>query len=385
MSKGKILDNWGVVKHFTYKIQKGDTPSSVADKLEITLYELRHYHNFNCIKDADVINAYFPSHLQFLLLKPTKQESDGEQENSKPIKVIFDNEFKIPFDNVRGKNTYMVLQTIENDKHLQTIKYKASVECITKDKNGYSLFEIDRLSKVYLNNAQTDTITDTLAEEVSSVLYPLRIVINQEGKWIDIYNFDDIGERWIVKRKKILKKNEGETINKYLNAVDSILNDVENLHQNLSDDWFLKVFFNGIHTAYTSELSFIAETDFAITPKDDALIFKVTQKIDEYLNDINMVVIEKKGTLANTSKETTLEKNNFSGNYHSVYHLNPHTYKIESASLECDIIGNLTKKATVKIYNLNDKKVIASEQNHDFFVGETIKKESFFKDLFKLH
>lgn len=385
MITGEILDNWGVVKHFTYKIQKGDTPTSVANKLEITLYELRLYHNFNCIEDCDVINADFPSHLQFVLLKPTKQESDCEQENSKPVKVIFDNEFKIPFDNVRGKNTYMVLQTIENDKHLQTIKYKASVECIKKDKNGYSLFEIDRVSKVYLNNAQTDTITDTLAEEVSSVLYPLLIVVNQEGEWIDIHNFDEIGERWILKRKRILEKNEGEAINKYLNAVDSILNDVENLLQNLSDDWFLKVFFNGIHTTYTSDLSFIAEADFAITPKDEALIFKVTQKIDEYLNDTNMIVIEKKGTLANTSEETTLEENNFSGNYHSIYHLNPNTYTIECASLECNISGNATKKATVKIYNLNDKKVIASKQKHDFFVGETTKKESFFKGLFKLH
>lgn len=385
MNIGKILDNWGVAKHFTYKIQKGDTPTSVADKLEITLYELRFYHNFNCIDDRDVINADFPSHLQFLLLKPTQQESEVDKENVKPIKVTFDNEFRIPFYNVRGKNSYLVLQSIKTDNQVQTIKYKISAECIKKDKNGYSLFEIDRISKVYLNNVQTDTITDTLAEEVSNVLYPLLIVVNQEGEWIDIHNFDDICERWIVKRKRILKKNEGEAINKYLNAVDSILNRVENLLQNLSDDWFLKVFFNGIHTTYTSNLFFITEEDFAITPKNNAIIFKVTQKIDEYLNDTNMIVIEKKGELANTIKEAGLEKNSFSGNYHSIYHLNPNTYTIESASLECDLIGDLTKKATVKIYNLNDKKIVSSEQNHDFFAGETIKKESFFKDLFKLH
>lgn len=381
----KILDNWGVVKHFTYKIEKGDTPTLVADKLEMTLYELRIYHNFNCIKNEDVINADFPSHLEFLLLKPPVQKNDIDLEELKPIKVIFDKEFRIPFHHVIGKNSYMVLQTVESDEQLQTIKYKITVEYIKKDKNGYSLFEIDRISKVYLNNAQTDTIIDTLAEEVSSVLYPLQIVVNQEGEWVDIHNFDDIDERWIVIRKRILEKNDGEAINKYLNAVDSIFNDEQNLLQNLSDDWFLKVFFNGIHTNYTSNLFFIAETDFAITPKDDALIFKVTQKIDEYLNDTNMIVIEKKGTLLETSKETAFDKSNISGNYHSIYHLNPNTYTVESASLECDFSSDLTKKATVKIYNLNSEKVLASEQNHDFFVGETIKKESFFKNLFKLH
>ncbi|MDN3675010.1 hypothetical protein QWY99_18405 [Flavobacterium branchiarum] len=381
----EIFDNYNKLKHFSYKIQKGDTPISVAKKLEITLYELRMYHNFNCIDDCDVINADFPTHLQFLLLKPTKLESDNEQENEKRIQVIFDEGFRIPFYNIRGKNTYMVLQTIENGTFLQTIKYEASVGYITRDTNGYSLFEIDRVSKVFLNNTATDTITDVLAEEVASVLYPLRIVVNQEGEWIDIYNYAVIIERWIAKRKKILESNEGEAINTYLNAVDSIFNDEEKLLQNLLGDWFLKVFFNGIHTTYTSDLSFTTTTKFAITPKDDALTFMVTQKIDEYLNDTNRIVIEKKGTLVNTTNETALEDNKISGNYHSVYHLNPNTYAIEGASLECDLTGDGTKKATVKIYNLNDKIVKAYEQNHEFFVGETIKKESFFKDLFKLH
>ncbi|QLC64847.1 hypothetical protein LPB248_00700 [Flavobacterium sp. LPB0248] len=382
---GEILDKFGVVKYLTYKIQKEDTPVSVADKLGITLEELRYYHNFNCIEDCDVINADFPSHLELLLLKPTKQESDNEQENLQPTKVTFDNGFKIPFHNVRGKNSYMVLQTIENDKHIQTIKYKVSVERITKDKNGYSLFEIDRISKVYLNNAQIEALTDIIAEEVSNVLYPLLIVVNPEGKWIDIHNFSAIRERWIAKRKRIIEKNEGLAIHKYLDTIDSILNEEESLLHSLSDDWFLNVFFSGIHTTYTSDLSFITEADFAITPKNDFISFKVTQKIDEYLNDINMVVIEKKGTLLSTLKKSALEKNTFSGNYHSIYHLNPNTYNIEGASLECDIIGDFTKKATVKIYNLNDKKITASAQNHDFFIGETVKKESFFKDLFKLH
>lgn len=382
---GKILDNWGAIKHYTYKIQKGDTPISVADKLEITLYELRAYHNFNCLENADVINADFPGHLQYLLLKPTKLESDHEQEEIKPTKVIFDNDFRIPFHNVRGKNSYMVFQTIENNEQSQSIKYKVSVECITKDKNGYSLFGIDRVSKVYVNNFQTDTITDTIAEEVSSILYPLLIVVDQEGKWIDIHNFSDIVERWIIKRRDILEANEGQAINKYLDAVNSVLDKPENLLINLSDDWFLKVFFNGIHTTYTPDLSFPTKADFAITPKETPIIFEVTQKISEYLNDANMIVIEKKGLLTDSSKEIVPENNNFSGSYHAIYHLNPNTYAIENVSLECDFTRDSSKKATVKMYNLNDRKVIASGQKQSFFVGETIKKESFFKDLFKLH
>lgn len=382
---GEILDRSGKIEHLTYKIEKGETPTSVADKLDISLSELRHYHNFNCVEDRDVINAYFPSHLKFLLLKPTKPQYDSEQHETLPVKVIFDHNFKIPFHNVRGKSNYMVIQTLENNDQSQTIKYKASAECVKKDKNGYSLFEIDRISKVLVNNLEIQTVTDTIAEEVSKILYPLLIVVDQEGKWIDIHNSDEIAERWKIKRQNILDQNEGVAIKKYLNAVDSVLDNSEKLLKNLSDDWFLNVLFNGIHTTYTPNLSFATNVKINLTPSGDSEILKVTQKIDPYLNDQNLVVIEKIASLSDALKQTVFEKNNFYNNYHSIYHLNPNTYAVVNASLECETTGDLPKKVTIKIYDLEETKIIVSDQAQPFFVGETEKKESFFKDLFKLH
>jgi len=385
MAFGEILDRSGKIEHLTYKIEKDDTPTSVAEKLDISLSELRHYHNFNCAEDRDIINAYFPSHLKFLLLKPEKPQSENEQSETAPVKVIFDYNFKIPFHNVRGKNNYMVLQTLENNEQSQTIKYKASAECIKKDKNGYSLFEIDRTSRVLVDNLETRTITDALAEEVSKILYPLLIVIDQEGKWIEIHNSDEIAERWKIKRENILDRNEGVTIKKYLSAIDSVVENSEKLFKNLSDDWFLNVLFNGIHTNYTSNLSFVNDVNINLTPSGDSEILQVTQKIDPYLNDQNLVVIEKSGSLSNTLKQTVFEKNNFYNNYNSIYHLNPNTYAVENASLECQTTDDFPKKVTIKIYNLNETKVITSNQTQTFFLGETEKKESFFKNLFKLH
>ncbi|MCP2029025.1 hypothetical protein L1276_004204 [Flavobacterium sp. HSC-32F16] len=385
MTLGKILNDFGEIKHFIYEIQKGDTPESVADKLEMTLYELRSYHNFNCIENIDVINAGFPSHLGFLLLNPKSTGSNKEQEELKPVKVVFDNEFTIPFSHVIGKNSYKVFLAVENDKQLQSVSYKVSVEFIKRDKNGYSLFEIDRVSKVFLNNNVIEKIVDTVAEEVSTILYPLLIVVNPEGKWVDIHNFNDIVERWTEKRKKIAETKEGIVINKYFNTVDFILENPDNLLKNVSDDWFLNMFFNGIHTGYTLNFSFTNQADFSLTPKDDVLLFNVTQKINEYLNDAGMIVIEKKGLLADWSEQTTPFNNISSGNYHSIHHLNPNSYAIENISLECDILGDYHKKVFVKIYNLNDTKIVPYNKKESFFVEEKKKKESFFKDLFKLH
>ena len=111
MEIGQLLDDWGVLKHNTYMIQKGDSPESVSQKLKIPLYELRSYHNFSCTENADVINADFPHHLQYLLLNPSQFQNKVVEEIS-AIAVHFENGFTIPFHHVWDKNSYMVFQWI---------------------------------------------------------------------------------------------------------------------------------------------------------------------------------------------------------------------------------------------------------------------------------
>ena len=55
--------------HHKYFIKEGDTFKSVSEELGIDWQTIRFYHNTHCIADEDVINADFPKHLKFLLLK----------------------------------------------------------------------------------------------------------------------------------------------------------------------------------------------------------------------------------------------------------------------------------------------------------------------------
>ncbi|MCV9929782.1 hypothetical protein OIU83_19125 [Flavobacterium sp. LS1R49] len=369
--------------HDKHSIKKGDTFESVAEELGIEWQTLRAYHNTHCVADADVINAYFPSHLKFLLLKPIRLQANGELEEEPLKKVIFNNSFRIPFNRAKVKKNYVVMYTMENGEQVNTIKYKASVNWVATDKNEYSFFEIDRQSNLCINDKEADTIAEKLSEQISSILYPLVIVVDQTGKWIDIHNFKIIQERWRTRKQNILGNNEGMTINKYLDFVDSMLVEKDNLLKNLLDDWFLTVLFNGIHTDHTSDLAFTTTVDFPIIPKEVPVKFEIIQKIEEYLNSANMLVIKRKGILADIANDIASTENPQLGNYYAIYHLNPNNYMIENVSLVCNIMLDNPKKVTIEIHNLNDSKVIVGGVSKSLFVAEEVKKESFLKGLFK--
>jgi len=222
---GEILDTLGEVKHKTYEIQKSDTPQSVADLLEISLNELRHYHNFSCIEDADVINAYFPSHLKYLLLKPIKLKANGEPEDEPLEKVRFSTKtYQLPFK-PSGTNRYLGVYIIENGQKKHSIKEEVSVKWLATDINNYSFFEIDRISKVYIDEKEADCIADEIVEKTSRVFYPLQVVVNQKGKWIDIHNYDTIQERWYETKPKILEEYKGEEIEECLSRFEKKIED----------------------------------------------------------------------------------------------------------------------------------------------------------------
>ncbi|TRX30899.1 hypothetical protein FNW52_19490 [Flavobacterium sp. ZT3R18] len=375
--------------HDKYFIKKGDTIKSVAEELGKEWQVLRIYHNNHCIADADVINADFPSHLKFLLLKPIKLQANGEPEEVPLKKAVLGSGFRVPFHHVRGKNKYGVIYTVENGEQVHTLKYEVSVNWVATDKNGYSFFEIDRLSKVYINDVEADTIADELAEKTSSVLYPLEVVVDQEGEWIDIHNLEAIKQRWETKESEILEAYPGEETEKYLAHYAKNLKSNQTLAAVLSNDWFIRSFFNGIHTEYTKKLTFEGYTYFPFIAKSDDLIFNIEQKIDEYLDENDLLNIDLKGVLDDAPMKTDLEyeldlpihslsDQKVVGSYRAKYFLNPNNYTIQTLFIECAIALDIPQKYTVMVSNLNEKENQSLVTN-SLFVDEIKKEDSFFK------
>ncbi|TRX37434.1 peptidoglycan-binding protein LysM [Flavobacterium sp. ZT3R18] len=395
----ETYDCWDTVEHHTYKIEKGDILDSVAQKLGKNRDCLRTYHNMHCIPDADVIPDDFPSHLEYLLLKPEKLQANGEPEKAPPEPVRFSSDaYQLPFKPARLKNNYLGMYTIENGDKKTTIKEEILVKWVTINDNGYSFFEINKLSKVYIDGYETDLIADQLAEKMAYAFYPLTVIVNEKGKWVDIHNYDTIKERWENTKTEILKEYQGEVIEEWLDIYDLQIANKSAIIKALSSDWFLRAFFNGINTQYNKELVFENEVYFPISTKTSDVKFKVEQRIDPDLDSYNLINITQKGILADTRTREDFEGDtdfpydtlsneepeNAEGTYTATYFLNPNNYCVESLFLECTIALTVPQKVTVQISNLDDNEEIRTQSTVSFFAGEVEKEESLFKGVLRL-
>jgi adenylate kinase family enzyme len=398
MNIGETYDCWDEIEHHTYKIEKGDTLDSVAHKLGKNRDRLRIYHNTHCIPDADVIPDDFPSHLEFLLMEPIKLQANGLPEELPKKSVIFTGiENELPFLPATLNNKYIAVYTIESAETKHTLKEEILVKWIKTSDNGYSFFEINKLSKLYIDDTESDLIADRLAEKTAAIFYPLIVIVNHKGKWVDIDNFESIEERWENTKKEIFEEYQGEVIEESLAIYESQLANKSAIVKALSSDWFLRAFFNGINIQYTKELVFQNEVYFPISKKTSDVKFTVEQKIEPYLDSYNLINISQTGTLTDIrTKEDfegdtdfpydTLENENpenAEGTYNSTYFLNPNNYCVESLFLECSISLSTPQKVTVTISNLNDNEEIRQHSKVSLFAGEIEKKESFFNGVLR--
>lgn len=369
--------------YLTHKIKKDDTLRSVAQELGIDPYDLRTYHNKFCPL-KDLIEAEFPYQLEYLILAPEKIELSDEEKEKSRKKVIFnDAPFNLSLDYTQINNSYGVIYTIENGKELHTVKQEINVSWKAKSENGFYFFEVARIGNVYINDTAASTMAEEIAEKASSALYPLLVVVDEKGEWVYINNFNEIEERWHEAKKQIRKYYQGQQVEKYISIYDRNLEDDDTLYLSLSKDWFLKAFFNGIHTQYpSSSLSIQKEIGFPFIAKTENINYLVDQKLDDRLDIDNFIVIDINGKLNDERTKTDFE-NDLSlpikeysdqkaiGSYRAKYFLNPQNYAPESIFISCSLELDTLQKYSVSISNLNDQKEFSATPKQELFIEET--------------
>jgi hypothetical protein len=350
--------------HKIYTLKSGDTLVGVATKLDLNPQTIRNYHNIHCELN-ELIEKDFPYNLKTLLLSP--YDKDENTEKDLRHKVRFGLNKKLLFKPSTKKINYGVMFTMAAGDEESSLKYEVSVRCVDKEPQEYHLLEIDRISKVYINDEEANAIADEMAEKISSILYPLVVVVNKEGKWEDIYNYWDIAERWKKKKQDILDEYEGESTHEYLATCEHSLESRGNLKNTLNGDLFLNAFFSGIYVNYTEQLAFENTIEFPVLTDNTKVAYTVTQKIEQYLDEYSLINIEQKGTISDErckidfeSKNTTpfysvlyenLEK--ATGNFRSMYFLKANNYNtIESLQVDCDINLDVPQKVSVVISEL---------------------------------
>ncbi|MDY0989818.1 peptidoglycan-binding protein LysM [Flavobacterium sp. CFBP9031] len=337
-------------KFRTYKIKKGDTLASVARDLGVEADELRWYHNMYC-EIQDLIEADFKSYSRFLILAPEKYIEDRkEKEEKKGQKVTLASNHILPFVADRINKDYKVQYTTVFGDQVDTLEMETSVKWLATDKNSFHLFEINR-DAIKVNNELPDTVMDELAAKTAKVLYPLKIVADNTGKWIAVYNFDEIENRWKDIKEAILDYYEGEVVENYIDHADYALESSDSLFKFLASDYFLRTFFNGIHVGYTANFSFKNEVFFPLE-KDEESKFEVEQKINTLLDESNLIKVEQIGHFVDDGTEASFGFDPWKGNYKASYFLDEDTYCIEKVNLECNIEYDEAIKVIIQIESI---------------------------------
>lgn len=342
-------------KYRTYKIRKGDTLNSVALELGEEARELRRYHNIYC-PIADLIEADFKSHLEFLILEPEKDKTSKKEEiEKKPEKVSFGDNYKLPFLSGSVKKEFEVEYTTKVGDEITILELEVSVEWLAEDKNGFHLLEINRGTDVYIDFKEPQTVMEELDAKTAEILYPLKIVVDESGKWIDIFNYNEIVTRWKHIKREILDYYESEVTESHIDAIEYALENSDTLLATLSSDYFLRAFFNGIHVAYTADLKLEDTISFPLEKSKES-VYKIEQKVSPYLDESGFIKVEQKGDYVDTEFNKLYRHYKFKGNYNVVYCLNADTYCIETMNLECSIDGDEFIKVEIIIEPLKKKK-----------------------------
>lgn len=336
-------------KHLTYKVRKGDTLQSVADQLGIDSQELRRYHNIYCPL-PDLIEADFKSYLKFVILASEETKAKVKEEIlKKSKKVVFGSDYKIPFLAEKVTENYKVKYTIEVDSVVNETEMTIGVKWLATDKNKYHLFEINREKAMSVNGSPPASMINELGAKSAEVLYPLKIVVDEFGEWIDIYNYDEIETRWEIIKKEVLDYYEGELTQAYIDSIERTLKNSDTLLKSLRSDYFLRTFFAGIHVKYTANHSFKNEISFPLENEEEA-VFEVEQKIAPILDDSDFIKIEQKGHYVDSLGYSILFGYTASKvNYQSSYSLNSETYAIEKMNVDCYMESNEYKRKTIVI------------------------------------
>ena len=386
--------------HYIHILQKGDTLEIIAKKYGITTEELRRYHN-TYAELSDLLGHEIAHQKELIVPKPKLEDNSEETPKEKERKkVSFAPNNKLVYSPVNTHYKYGVMITLENGEEKNELKYETSVKWVQKY-GDFHIFEIDRTSKLYINEEEANDIADLLAYETSKVLFPMHLMVDEDGNWEEVAKYNKYPERWKTVKKHLQKQFEGEMVESYFQKIEKILETPEQINFYMLSDFFLRTLFLGYCTHYGKELIAEKHITFPIIENGIEPRFKIQAKANPYLDEYNLINVEMEGVLDDKRSqsdfingnpfafETEEEKKEIQpfGDISVQAFLNPNSGIPEAVHLECSIDLEETKKVSVVIANLSETGSInVRNRQTSVFQREVAPKKSFWggmKEFFK--
>ena len=341
----KKMNNIQFIKH---PIKENDTIESVAQHFGISANYLQLLHNIN-VDVYDKIKStsgFFPSHLKEIFIDENTYQSFIERENEKRPK----NSPILEYKPIKGKTIYNVFYTFSDDEEKTNISFQTSVESLESNPkiNGY-IVQIDRTSITLLNNEEPELVIDELALSTAKVIYPLQIILNYRGKFIDIKNYEEIVKRWETVKENIRDNFESEQTENYIISTEATLKNKETLLASLKKDWFLNAYFSEIYINYYSKYKINSKIHFPVIPDFEDFEYIIVQEMNKYTDDESQLTISQTGTINNETNKNNEELIPINGAFESRYLLDPLDRSIKKITLQCTLEYIIPKKLSIAI------------------------------------
>lgn len=340
-----------------HTIQKDETLKSIAALYDFAEEDLKMFHNNNCtVQDIILINL----RQQKELFIPRTAVVD------KSKLVSFQSGNQLQFQPENSFYQYGAIITIENGDRKNEIKYETSVRWL-KTENRLHFFEIDRTSKIFINEEEVNDIADLLAYKTSKVLYPLEISVDQNGKFNSVENLSIFKERWDAIKEEIYKEFEGEVVEEYLVKIEEKIEEPEIISHLIKNDFFIRTLFFGVYQKFGKDFRIEGLESFPVLDNSIEPVYTIKLEIDPLKDDYNLVNIEGNGILNEERSVHDFINNapfsflmeevpviNKNGDFRVQYYLDGKTNLPESMYLECNIVLEQRKKVSVVVAKIED-------------------------------
>lgn len=336
-------------------IQPEESLESIATLYQLDKNDIKFFHNNRCTTRDQILIGI--THQKELLLPRT-----AVVDRNMLVKFASGNALEFKPENSFYK--YNVCINIENGDKQNELKYDVSVRWL-KNENNLHYFEIDRASKLFINEVEANEIADLLAYKTSNVLYPLQISVDKQGKLNAVENLEIFKQRWNPIKEDIYKEFEGEVVDTYTKKIEKIIEEPEFITLLMKNDFFLRTLFFGVYQKYGNNYKTNSLQSFPIVKNAIEPTYKVQLEIDPVIDDDGFINIEAYGTLNDErTKYDFINENlfpliidddsilNHDGNFRLQYYMNAETSISENIYLECSIMLYKEKKIIVKITNL---------------------------------
>lgn len=263
---------------------------------------------------------------------------------------------------------YSVVINFDEEQENNEVKYQLRLTRLKPVVEGQALFQIERISDVFINETLPDFIADRLAYAAGKVFYPLVIAVDHNGGFESIYNHKEILNRWPSVRNKILNDFEGGLVEDYLLKMEQQLSSQDNIQiAFLNNDWFLHTFFRPIYKEYGRNHSIENVYKFPIARDFKIEGYQTIEKLSAETNDFGGIELLHDGKILPLDDEYIEHK--AEGNYEGYYLLHPKSKRIVSLFSSVTFKEVVKTSVSVKISIIPDGN---EEFDHDFILDTNI-------------